>query len=79
MHHHHTLNAMAGAALAASLLLTFTAHAAGPRGESDPPSEPDSRPCFMQPVHWNEALAGPLPRCSAAMTASPLPHAAGRA
>ena len=63
MDRHHTLNLLAGAAATAALLLPFAAHAAGPGQAPEPVPDPDSRPCFIQPAQWNEALDGPVPRC----------------
>jgi hypothetical protein len=46
-----------------ALLLTLvTVHAnATPLPVPDPVT--DTRPCFLEPMQWNSALAGPVPRC----------------
>lgn len=71
MNRQHTPSVLAGAAVTAALLLPLAGHAAGPGQEPDPPSDPDTRPCFMEPLRWNEALDGPLPRCPA-FTSAPM-------
>jgi hypothetical protein len=54
------------------LLLTLTAQAgAAPNPDPSPPLEEGTRPCFMQPHHWNGAVNGPLPRCSLRVSSAP--------
>lgn len=75
MDSHHTLIALAGAAVTASLLFPVTAGAAASGSATDPQVEPGTRPCFIWPAQWNEALDGPVPRCptSTSTAASPAP------
>ena len=71
MDRHHTLKFLTGAAATICLLLPVTGHAAGPGQAATPLSEPDgTRPCFMEPARWNEALDGPVPHCLTSTSAS---------
>ena len=66
MNRNQTRTFLTGAAATIVLLLPVTGHAAGPGHAATALSEPDAtRPCFMEPARWNEALDGPVPRCLA--------------
>ncbi|MET0524389.1 MAG: hypothetical protein ABWZ91_06290 [Nocardioides sp.] len=47
------------------LLLTLVPVTVGatPLPGDQPPPGTGTRPCFLEPMHWNTALSGPVPRC----------------
>lgn len=73
MNRQHAPIALAGVAATAALLLPFSGHAAGSGRELDPPPDPGTRQCFIEPPRWNEALDGPLPRCPVVTSARTTP------
>lgn len=71
MNRPRTATFLTGATATIVLTLPVTGHAASPGQAATPLPEPGAtRPCFMVPARWNEALDGPVPRCLAGTSTS---------
>jgi hypothetical protein len=56
-----------------TLITVYATASASPAPSHDPLPDTDTRPCFLEPMHWNAALDGPVPRCPTWAAAHPAP------
>lgn len=73
MHSRIALAPLAAVACGLATLAGPAAGSPGPVGAAHDRSDQQTRPCFIEPPRWNEALDGPLPRCALHGTDLPLP------